>query len=412
MARKIIPILGIILGLVILISVVMVSGYIVKLSILNPDITLNEPGSIHWLIGSCTDDSHECNELNKLTFSNVIYVSDDWIITPTKSNNYVVFDYCRDIIEMRPSPTQTTWEYFFHLPHYRYATYDSCTMNYQLTSEIVDGNGCTSKSWSWYDGVKNHKYPVSGDGCGLKDGWSANYWPGDNDLAGPYSHSSGGSELELIWGCHQEINIYYQGELLDAIEQPDSGGFVIDMDNKIVYDDYSDEVIANTKNFMRIRNINSKYIPEPYYQCDYYRNEIIWMQRECLVDSECNDNDAYTLFDTCLDYKCVFSEPVECLSDEDCNDSNPYTLTDMCIDNKCINSDPVTCISDDDCQYYEECIDNNCKTQYNYLDDDGDRIVNKDDKCINVYGSKKDGCPTLYEQIMTLLQMIWKMIFK
>ena len=432
--------------LVLLLSILFVSPDIfknIKMSIYNEDTHLSSPGSIPWWVGECRDDTHECEQLKKITFSNVIYVDDDWKITSSKRDWYQKFDYCKDVVEQKPPTKQSSYENYFHRPHTRYTTYDSCVMNYNMSSEIVDKNGCTIKTWTWYDGVLNRYYnvisPWSRQKCWYKDKMTRTmyYWSNDNKNAKACSHSSGGSELAWIWDCYQNINIYYKNELIGSVEQPDSGGFLVDIDNKIIYDDYNTDFVNNTKNFIRIRKVKSKYKGEPYYTCDYFLNEIIWSHRECLNNSECNDNNSYTLFDTCetyrckhsepvecltdidcddnneytlddkcIDYKCIISEPVECLNDSDCDDQDPYTLDDKCVDYKCIISGQIQCLSDSDCNISRECVDNACVMRYEYKDNDRDGILNKDDECIDLYGSDDKGCPTTTEKIVNYINKI------
>lgn len=430
--------------LVLLLSIFFISPDIfknVKFSVYNENLHLSSPGSIPWWLGECRDDTHECEQLKKVTFSDTIYVDDDWKITSSKRDWYQIFDYCKEVTENKPSRDQTTWEYHFHRPNYRYTTYDRCVMNYKLASETVDKNGCTIKTWTWYDGIKKQTSDCYQAGYGAccynKDGLVRYFHANDNKEAGPKSHSSGGSELEWIWNCYQKINIYYKNELIGSVDSVTANDFLIDMDNKIVYDELDFDLVDNTHNILRIKKTKQKYKGEPYYSCDYIFNTVMWEQRECLSDSECDDNNDYTLYDTCESYVCKHSEPVECLNDTDCDDYNsytlsdkcenhrciisepveclnnldcddqdPYTLDDKCIDYECIISGQIQCLSDNDCNESRECIDNVCVMRYEYKDDDGDNILNKDDECINLYGSDKYGCPTITEKAINFIEKI------
>lgn len=202
-----------------------------------------------------------------------------------------------------------------------------------------------------------------------------NDWKIVNSISTPYVAG------EARWECKQVVYVYYQDELLGSVSQPDSGGFMVDMTNKMFYDDYNEEQIAGAKDYMRIRNVKSRYVGPPYYQCDYYLNEIIWIQRECIVDS-------------------------------DCDDQNPFTLYDTCENNLCISSEPVQCVSNNDCDYFEECKDNICITASGWLDNDEDGVINKDDNCPDEYGMGDDGCPTLIEQIKNYINELVSIIIK
>ena len=195
-----------------------------------------------------------------------------------------------------------------------------------------------------------------------------NDWKITNSISTPYIPNGYG------WKCHQVVYVYYQDELLGSVEQPDSGGFMVDMTNKVFYDDYNEAEITNAKDYMRIRKVKSRY-NGLYYRCDYYLNEIMWIHRECVQDS-------------------------------DCDDDNPYTLYDKCENNVCIVSDPVECVSDSDCEYFNECKSNACVIKDDYKDNDNDGVINKDDACPNVAGSGSDGCCTIIEKIQNYINKL------
>jgi len=199
-------------------------------------------------------------------------------------------------------------------------------------------------------------------------------WKITNSIADHYINDNG----EFTFGCSQTVNVYYQDELLGSVVRPDTAGFIVDMTKGIVYDDYNDEFFADAKDYMRITKGKSCWRPT-YMQCWYYRNEITWVQRECMIDS-------------------------------DCDDDNPFTLHDKCEDNICISSDPVECVNNIDCEYFEECKDNICITASGWLDDDEDGIINKDDVCPDLYGTGSDGCPTLTEKIQNYINQIIELI--
>lgn len=122
-----------------------------------------------------------------------------------------------------------------------------------------------------------------------------NDWRITNSISTPYV---AGQER---WECHQVINIYHKDVLLDSITQPDSGGFIVDMTNKIVYPDYNENFITDVDDYMRIRKVKSRYVGEPYYRCDYFLNEIIWAS---VSDDVVIDDDDVSIFDMIHNYIC------------------------------------------------------------------------------------------------------------
>lgn len=339
---------------------------------------LNSCGSTAWYIGECNDDSVECQQLKNAVFSDIILIGDDWKLFCEKTECVPIFDKCYDNYFGGPPSIQQWYDPW----HKEYRDTDSCITEYAVT-ETVDENGCVIKTYTWYDGIKRQESGCANAGacCYKKEDFSLNwnYLPGDYENAGLKTITKGGSDYSLEWGCYQKIRVYHDNEFIGLVSNPDSAGFLVDMDNVRVYDDYNMELIPDTKYYMRIRYMRSKYTSQ-YVSCDYITNEVIWAERECISNDECDDD-------------------------------NPYTFTDVCIDYVCVNSNPIDCIVDDDCEYFENCTNYICTTKYEYLDDDKDKIINKDDKCPKEYGEGRDGCPTVIQKINEFFKFILKQLF-
>ena len=125
-------------------------------------------------------------------------------------------------------------------------------------------------------------------------------WKITNSIADHYINDNG----DFIFGCSQTVNVYYKDEHLGSVVRPDTAGFLVDMTNKVVYDDYNSAFVADAKDYMRITKGKSSW-RQTYMQCWYYRNQISWVQHECIVDSDCILDDYYGKSVSCINNACV-----------------------------------------------------------------------------------------------------------
>ncbi len=121
--------------------------------------------------------------------------------------------------------------------------------------------------------------------------------------------------------------------------------------------------------------------------CPQDCNPIIPPEPECIINSDCDDNNPYTN-DFCFEDFCVHGD-LGCLVDEDCDDENSYT-NDFCFEGVCEYED-FECLVDKDCNDYnyttsDNCVNNECVYRELECFRDSDCNDNDDvtfDSCIN-----------------------------